>query len=208
MDFDTPKTRILPDRAARLPNSVLAIGAFDGVHRGHQALIRAAVIEARERGVPAVVWTFDPPPKVMFGRAAQLCPLDEKLARIARLGVDCIVVARFDQVYAARDARAFMADLARVSPLTIHVGGDFRFGVGQSGDTDLLATRFNVRIATPILCEAGEPVSSTRIRALRADGRDVEAQALQGDFDTGQAFAARRLLLDLRPFPHTKEALS
>lgn len=202
MDFETPKTRILPDWSARLPASVLAIGAFDGVHRGHQDLIHAAVTEARDRGVPAVVWTFDPPPKVLFGRAVQLCPLDEKLARIARLGVDAIVVARFDRRYAARTASEFMTDLARVNPQTIHVGGDFRFGAGQSGDTDLLSTHTTVRIAPPTLCDAGRPVSSTRIRALRANGRNAEARTLQGGFDSAASLASRMLTLDLRPFSH------
>lgn len=208
MDFETQKTRILPDWKARLPASVMAIGAFDGVHRGHQDLIRGAVAEARATQVPAVVWTFDPPPKVVFGRAVQLCPLDEKLARIAQLGPDVIVVARFDRRYAMRDARDFMLDLGRVNPRAIHVGGDFRFGAAQSGDTDLLALRFTVRIARPTLCDAGQTVSSTRIRALRADGRDAEARALQGPFDRAQALAARMLTLDLRTTPHTEEIFS
>ena len=73
MDFTGIQTRILSDRQAHLPASVMAIGAFDGVHRGHQQLIRSAVAEARAVRVPSVVWTFDPPPKVVFGRAKPLC---------------------------------------------------------------------------------------------------------------------------------------
>lgn len=208
MDFDTPKTRIVPDWTVRFPASILAIGAFDGVHRGHQALIRRMVDEARATRVPALVWTFDPPPKVMFGRAAQLCSLDEKLARIARLGADVIVVARFDRLYAAREAHTFIDDLARVNPLAIHVGSDFRFGAGQSGDTDRLAKDFTVRIAQPTVCGDGHTVSSSRIRALRAQGREAEARALQGPFDTAQALAARMLTLDLRTSPLSEETFS
>lgn len=205
MDFDTPRTRVEPDWRIHMPACVLAIGAFDGVHRGHQALIGGAVREARSSGVPAVVWTFDPPPKVAFGRAAQLCPTDEKLARIARLGVDVIVLARFDRTYAARGPQEFMDDLARVNPLCIHIGGDFRFGAGQAGNTDLLARRFRLKIARPIRCAAGEVVSSTRIRALRESGRIAEATDLQGPFDAGQSLAARMLLRDHTSAPLTEE---
>ena len=81
MDFSGTGTRVVTDRQIALPASVAAIGAFDGVHRGHQHLIRAAIRDARARGVPSVVWTFDPPPKVFFGRARQLVALDQKLAR-------------------------------------------------------------------------------------------------------------------------------
>lgn len=198
MDFQAEQTRIVTDWQASLPASVMAIGAFDGVHRGHQALIRGAVDQARRAHVASVVWTFDPPPKVVFGRAAQLCPLDEKLARIARLGPDLIVVARFDRLYAARSADTFLRDLARVNPQVIHVGADFRFGHRQSGDTALLSRLFNVNIAQPVICAAGETVSSTRIRALRADGRLAEARALQGPFESAACLTGRMLTQDLR----------
>lgn len=198
LDFCGRQTRILSDRQATLPASVMAIGAFDGVHRGHQHLIRSAVAEARARSLPAVVWTFDPPPKVVFGRAEQLCSLDEKLARIAQLGPDVIVVARFDRLYAGRSAQAFLNDLARVGPRRIHVGADFRFGHKQCGDTTLLATRFDVTLAKPVACDAGETVSSTRIRALRAAGRLAEAEALQGPFDGAKHLVGRMLTADLR----------
>lgn len=77
--FSGPPVQVLADHQIALPACVATIGAFDGVHRGHQALIGAAVAEARAEGLPAVVWTFDPPPKVLFGRARQLCSLTEKL---------------------------------------------------------------------------------------------------------------------------------
>ena len=109
MDFSGTGTRVVTDRQIALPGSVAAIGAFDGVHRGHQHLIRAAIRDARARGVPSVVWTFDPPPKVFFGRARQLVALDQKLARIGLLGPDWIVVAPFHAAYARRSAEAFLA---------------------------------------------------------------------------------------------------
>ena len=85
--------------------SVVTIGAFDGVHAGHQQLITGTVRRAQELGVASVVCTFDPPPKVFFGRAAQLCPLEVKLARLTSLGSDHLVVLPFDETL-----RDFIAD--------------------------------------------------------------------------------------------------
>lgn len=198
MDLDTTKTQVLSDQQIELSACVMAIGAFDGVHRGHQALITASVQDARATNVPSVVWTFDPPPKVVFGRVPQLCSLDEKLARIARLGADFIVVASFDHSYASKSAGAFLDDLAKCHPHRIHVGQDFRFGYKQSGDVGDLEQRFSVRVAQPVNCDAGEPVSSTRIRALRAAGRQAEADALQGAFNKVSQFTGRLLTEDLR----------
>ncbi|WP_018634430.1 FAD synthetase family protein [Neomegalonema perideroedes] len=198
LDFSGAPTRIVTDRQIRLDASVLAIGAFDGVHLGHQALISAAVAEARERGVPAVVWTFDPPPKVFFGRAARISPSFEKLARIARLGPDWIVVAPFTAAYAARSAEDFLEDLARAGPLAAHVGADFRFGAKQSGDAALLGRRFPLRQAPVVACREGERISSSRIRALRAEGRQGEAAALLAAPQALAAFGAGLLTLDVR----------
>lgn len=178
-DAQSVNTRIVTDRQISLPQgSVIAIGAFDGVHQGHQALISDALVQARQLGLPSVVWTFDPPPKVVFGRAAQLIPLGQKLARIARLGPDYIVVASFTRCYASRSAEEFLADLGRLAPRSIHVGGDFRFGVRQSGDVCLLARRFDVSIRQPVTCAAGETISSSRIRQLRETGNFCDADRL------------------------------
>lgn len=177
LDFTGAATRVVHDRQVSLPASILAIGAFDGVHRGHQALIRAAVAEARSRALPSVVWTFDPPPKVAFGRAVQLASLSQKLARIAALGPDWIVVASFTRHYAARSAADFLADLAAVAPRRIHVGADFRFGARQAGDVALLGQHYPVALARPVCCAKGETISSTRIRALNAAGRVADADA-------------------------------
>ncbi|OOY06047.1 FAD synthetase family protein [Thioclava sp. F28-4] len=198
LDFTGMKTQVLRDDQIALPASVLTIGAFDGVHRGHQALISRAVAEGRATGVPSVVWTFDPPPKVFFGRARQLSPLAEKLARIARLGPDYIVLASFCQSYAARSPQAFLDDLARINPARIHVGADFRFGAKQAGCVTTLAERFDVTLAPAVLCEGGEVISSTRIRGLRAEGRAREAVALQGSTDAAALMSGALLTQDMR----------
>lgn len=197
-EFSGMQTRVVTDRQARLDASVVAIGAFDGVHRGHQQLIRDTIADAQWQGVPAVVWTFDPPPKVFFGRAAQLSPLHDKLARIARLGPDLIVVASFNATYCKRPAEAFLGDLARIAPRRIRVGADFRFGAGQAGDIHQLAQRFEVQCAAPVCCSAGEVVSSTRIRAMRSAGDADRAATLQACPGPAALLAGRQQMQDTR----------
>ncbi|MFW5828802.1 MAG: FAD synthetase [Planctomycetota bacterium] len=197
-EFSGAQTRVVTDRQVRLDATVVAIGAFDGVHRGHQKLIRDAVADARAQEVPAVVWTFDPPPKVFFGRAAQLSPLQDKLARIALLGPDLIVVASFNATYCKRPAESFLDDLARIAPRRIHVGADFRFGARQAGDIQRLARRFEVQCALPVRCSAGEVVSSTRIRAMHSAGDSDGAASLQACPGSAARLAGRQQMQDMR----------
>lgn len=164
----------------RLSASVLTIGAFDGVHGGHRALIRAAVLSARRLGVPAVVYTFDPPPKVLLSGAMPLIAVAEKISRIGALGVDHIVLARFDAAYRSRTAAEFIGELCRLSPRRVLVGPNFRFGACKSGNADLLARFFDTEVLPALCCEAGEIVSSSRIRALREAGNRREADRLEG----------------------------
>lgn len=187
---------------APMAGSVLAIGAFDGVHLGHQRLIGDTVAEGWRLGLPSVIWTFDPPPKVVFGRAAPLCSLEEKLARIARLGPDLIVVIPFGPSYAARSAAAFLADLAEIRPQRIHVGADFRFGARQSGDVALLSRHFPVTLAEPVCCAAGETISSTRLRDLRARG-ECGAALMGPDVARICAAGGAQMILNL----HHREAM-
>lgn len=146
--------------------SIVAIGAFDGVHRGHQKVIGSAVASARQRGCPSLVYTFDVPPKAYFAGARVITPVAEKMHKIAGLGVSCAVVAPFDRDYAARSPEDFMAELALLNPLEIWVGADFRFGARSAGDVALLASAFTVRVVDAVRCEQGEVISSSRIRQL------------------------------------------
>ena len=167
-------------RELRLPGSVVAIGAFDGVHRGHQRLLRSAVIRAARLVVPSIAYTFDPPPKAYFGGATLLSTLEEKLERLEGLGLDHAVVARFDESYAARSAESFLQELSELNPRESWVGHDFRFGKGQRGDVQLLGRRFRTRLLDPIQCQSGEVISSTRIRSLLAAGDPGCAENLLG----------------------------
>jgi riboflavin kinase/FMN adenylyltransferase len=172
--------RVHAARDFRLSGCVLTAGAFDGVHRGHQQLVQAMVASARRQGLPAVIYTFDPPPKVFFGRARALISLEERIGRLGALEPDHIVVAAFDEACRRRRAMEFIAELGMLNPRLIWVGEDFRFGAGQMGDVGLLTRYFAVRTLGPVQCDAGQVISSSRIRRL-LDGGDLSAaEALQG----------------------------
>ncbi len=168
------------ERELNLAASVVTIGAFDGVHRGHQELIRQTVTTARRYGLPAVVYTFDTPPKVYFGQAETLIPLAKRLERISAFGPNHLIVARFDEGYASRTAGDFVAELKDLNPRQILIGEDFRFGSCKGGTVTLLQRYFNTRILPPVRCSDGMVVSSSRIRSLRRSGSAAAAAALEG----------------------------
>jgi riboflavin kinase / FMN adenylyltransferase len=163
-----------------LPRSIVAIGAFDGVHRGHQTVIRQAVQRGRKLKVPSVVFTFDPPPRVFFQGARMLTTVEEKLAKIEKLRARHAVVARFDEVYAGGSAYEFIDCLAKLNPVEIMVGNDFRFGKDRLGDVSLLKKYFEVSVTKPVCCSQGSVISSTRIRQLISEGEIHLSNALLG----------------------------
>ncbi|WP_134704248.1 FAD synthetase family protein [Ammoniphilus sp. YIM 78166] len=168
------------DGVLRLPASVIAIGVFDGVHQGHQAVIQQAVDRSRELQVPSVVYTFDPPPRAFFQGARILTPLPVKLERLAALQVDHAIVAPFDESYARCGAGPFIERLAKLNPLEVRVGEDFRFGRNREGDINLLNQHFQVKITHPVCCAEGQRISSTRIRQLIAQGEIERSFSLLG----------------------------
>ncbi|MEF7563580.1 FAD synthetase family protein [Bacillus infantis] len=163
-----------------LEKSIVAIGAFDGVHRGHQTVIKNAVQRGRKLMVPSVVYTFDPPPRVFFQGVRMLTSVEQKLSRIEKLGVKNAVVASFDEAYAKRSAYEFIRTLSKLNPVEIMVGGDFRFGKDRIGDVALLEKYFRVHVTKPVCCPKGSPISSTRIRGLISEGEVSLSNALLG----------------------------
>lgn len=163
-----------------LSASIVTVGTFDGVHRGHQALLTEIVRQSRHLGVPSVVYTFDPPPKTLFADMVQLTPVDEKIRRISHFGIDHIIIARFDATYAARPEQAFLTELAWLNPEQVWVGADFRFGRARGGDVATLARHFDTRLIGEVDCASGQRISSTRLRELFALGRREEARRLHG----------------------------
>ena len=163
-----------------LSGSVVTIGSFDGVHKGHQALVNHVASRAHSIGVASVVYTFSTPPKAASGLVQQLTTLDEKLHRLSHFGVDFILVADFTSEYASRTEGHFIDELGKLSPQEIWVGRDFRFGKGRTGDIHALGRYFNVNVLGEVVCAKGDRISSTRLRNLLMQGRHVEAAELHG----------------------------
>jgi len=182
----------------------LTIGNFDGLHRGHRAIVEQLIAQAASLGVPSALMTFEPMPRAFFDPAsapARLSSLREKAVSVQRLGIDLLVCARFDAAFAALSADAFLDQLIRekLNARHILVGEDFRFGKARSGDLDTLrafAERRNIQIAPlPEVCVDGTRVSSTRIREALADGEVGRATRLLGHayWVSGRVVAGERL---------------
>jgi riboflavin kinase/FMN adenylyltransferase len=162
--------------------SVLAIGNFDGVHRGHQALIGTAIERARSLGRPPGVMVFEPHPRELFHPHEphfHLTTLAEKLRIFETLGVKTAVVLAFDRALAGLEADEFIARYLVQGLLVSHVviGYDFFFGKGRRGTPDAMVAAgkthgFGVTVVAPV-AEDGEVFSSTAIRLKLAQG-DIE----------------------------------
>lgn len=161
-----------------IPKSVIAIGTFDGVHRGHKTVLQKLVNMSQIEMAPSVVYTFDPPPKSYFQGVPVLTSIDEKISRIKQLGIDYLKVASFDKQYLQRTVDDFLEELGQMNPVNIIVGNDFRFGYKRAGDVDLLRQHFNVTVIEPVCCTNGEKISSTRIRKLIQEGKTEQANLL------------------------------
>ena len=176
------------------PGCALTIGNFDGVHRGHQAMLALLRSEAAQRGVPSCVLTFEPHPRDYFAMAlskpdlapARIGTFRDKLAELARSGVDQTIVLPFNQQLASQSADAFIEEtLVRdLGVRYVLVGDDFRFGARRAGDyamLDAAGRRLGFDVARMQSYEVhGQRVSSSAVRdALRA-GRMDEAAALLG----------------------------
>ena len=167
---------------------VVTIGNFDGVHRGHQYLLRRVAERARADGVQSLAITFEPlPVEVLRPERApkRLSTTDERLALIADQGIDTIAVLPFDRAFSRQEPGEFVERLvAAARPVEIVVGPDFAFGRDRAGNAALLrelGPRYGFTVPSLEQIDlGGDVISSTRIRRLTADGDVAEAAALLG----------------------------
>ena len=181
------------DAAALAPGAlagcVVAIGNFDGVHRGHRAVIGAALARARALGRPAAALTFDPHPRTFFRPDVPVFRLStgrDKMRLLAATGLDGAVILRFDAALAATSAQDFISRIlvGRLGIAGAAIGFDFHFGKDRQGSPAYLAGQgaelgFAVDIVPPLQDE-GRPVSSGAVRDALAAGKVVEAAELIG----------------------------
>jgi len=171
--------------------SSVALGFFDGVHRGHQEIITTAVQYAREHGLKSIVLTFEPHPLSVLQPAAApliLTPFQEKARLIKRLAADALLVLDFTPSLAALEAKDFVWEVLvrKLKARYVTVGYNYTFGRGGRGTPETLAAwgkelGFEVNRVAPV-CVNGEPISSSRIRELLAQGELPKAASFLGRF--------------------------
>lgn len=175
-----------------LKGGVVALGNFDGLHLGHQAVLGKAMDVAKMNGVPAAVMTFEPHPRAFFKpdqEAFRLCPFRMKARLIAAMGIDYLYAQAFDQKFSERTAENFVEDIL-VGGLGIShivVGYDYVFGHKRSGNVDVLKELsaqhgFGVTSVEEMKLNGGARFSSTNIRNYLKDGRCSEAAKLLGRY--------------------------
>ena len=177
------------EQARRLRGAVLAIGNFDGVHRGHRAVFNTAIRRARAAGRPAAALTFEPHPRSYFRpdeRSFRLTDQATKLRLLAGTGLDGVVVLKFDGTLANLTAEEFVEQILvdRLAAAGVVVGFNFFFGKNRSGSPQVLAAAgarhgFSVDIV-PAFQEHGRRISSGAVRDALARGDVTDAGTLLG----------------------------
>ena len=170
---------------AEMRGAALAIGNFDGMHRGHHALFAATRSEADARGLKALILTFEPHPRSVLRPTEplfRLTPLPAKTRLAGAFGLDGVVVAHFDAAFAAMSARDFVASqlVERLGVGAVIVGHDFQFGHDRLGSPAFLSEAggrfgFTTSVVGAVADPSGRPYSATRIRRLLHDGDIVGA---------------------------------
>lgn len=184
--------------------AVLSIGNFDGIHLGHQAVLKHVVKRANELDVPALAMTFDPHPIKLLRPADAprlLTTLEQRLDLIARTGIETCLLVPFTHRVARMAAESFVRDVLveRLEICEVYIGKNFRFGADRGGDVDLL-TRMGEELgfqaaSSPIVEHAGGVVSSTRVRQTVSEGRVADAAELldRSVFIDGRVLEGKRL---------------
>ena len=169
--------------------SVLAIGAFDGLHRGHAALLAKVHERATKKGLVAAAVSFEPLPRSYFSPAPlkRLSSVREKLCGFAEAGIEALLQLHFNAALVAMSAEDFVREVlvARMGAREIWVGADFRFGHNRVGDVALLEAMqgegdYEVRVLDVVTNGDGQRVSASRVRGALASGDFVHAAELLG----------------------------
>lgn len=179
----------LEDFPVSVAKSAVSIGIFDGVHRGHQALLAGLRKEAKKIGAPATVLTFDRHPLDIL--ASEHAPflistLGQKLSMLQEAGADIIVVAKFDETMAGLSPEEFVDNILinKLKAAAVVVGTNFRFGSNRSADVNSLRELGKDRgfefVGVEPIIEDSAPISSTRIRGAIMHGHVDEAAKLLG----------------------------
>lgn len=175
---------------SHLQGAVVAIGNFDGVHRGHQIVLSKAMELARRENKPAIVLTFEPNPRTVFQPDIplfRLSPARMKARLLRLLGFDAVVEQQFDRNFASFSPDVFERDILanRLGAWKIITGYDFHYGRARGGTSETLAAAgkalgFGVNIVDAFSDEGGAVISSSRIRKLLAQADVAEAAGLLG----------------------------
>ncbi len=168
--------------------SVLTVGTFDGVHKGHLAILEQVVAQAREKSCPGVIITFHPHPRsVVEGNVLQLLtPIEERVALLKSFGIDEVVVVPFTPAFAALSPEDYIAGflVEHFSPKVIVTGYDHRFGKGRLGSFETLARYapdFGYEVSEiPATTIDEAAISSTKIRNALLAGKVAEAAQMLG----------------------------
>ena len=174
----------------KLKGGVIAIGNFDGVHRGHQSVLNRALDIARSRNAPALVLTFEPHPRTVFNPdkpVFRLTPAPVRAQVLEAMGFHSVIEYPFDREFASRSAEDFVRSILVewLGATEVVTGFDFHFGKGREGGPAFLMEAgkrngFGVTLVDAFRDEGADVVSSSRIRRLLADGDVAQAAGLLG----------------------------
>jgi riboflavin kinase/FMN adenylyltransferase len=185
--------RILRDPSACpdiYKGATVALGNFDGVHLGHQAILRHCVATAKASGAPAAVMTFEPHPREFFsknGEKLRLHSFRDKVELLESMGIEALFAVRFNRRLASLSAQAFVEELLHKTLSVRHVvtGTNFAFGHNRQGNTEFLDKTaallgMGYTACPPVFDAEGKPISSSAIRTALAAGDVKKAAALLG----------------------------
>jgi len=170
-------------------NTIVTIGNFDGVHLGHQKILKFLVVEARKYDLFSLVLTFSPHPEKIFGKSIRMIQtLDQRLETIKKFGIQGVIVTPFDERFSNLSSREFIQKILvnTLQAKEVVIGENFHFGQNREGDISTLhslGTRFGFRAhRIPSVIKDRKIVSSSLIRSLLQEGKIEEANTLLGSF--------------------------